>query len=446
MPSDKRLRPPLRMSSTLAIHEKVDQLRRAGRRVHHLGFGEARFPVHPRLLAALRDNAEARGYAPVAGLPELRETVAAWYGRFGIDTDASRVLVGSGSKSLLFAALASLQGDLVLPRPCWVSYEDQARLADKRVVALPTRAEDDYRLTPGALSDGVRRARRAGGEPGILLLNSPANPTGVIYPDSLLAELAEVAREEGLRVLSDEIYALCVQGEVEHSSIARHLPEATIVTGGLSKHLSLGGWRLGVAVLPSGELGELLGRHMIAVASSVWTAAATPVQHAAIAAYGGDAEVEAYIRACASIQAGLTSYLFGRLAALGIPCPRPAGGFYLYPRFTPWRRALAERHGVTTCAGLAELLLERESLAALPGAEFGADPGELGLRLSTSCLHGLSEASADEVLAVAGERLEPDRLAARVCPAVVEVAELLGDFVAGLGAAAPAPAAETGVS
>ena len=446
MPSDKRLRPPLRMSSTLAIHEKVDQLRRAGRRVFHLGFGEARFPVHPRLLAALRDNAEARGYAPVAGLPRLRETVAAYYRRFGIEADASRVLVGSGSKSLLFAAMEALRGDLVLPRPCWVSYEDQARLARKRVTTIPTRAEDDYCLTPQALRDCLRRARLAGRRPGILLLNSPCNPTGTVYPDALLAELAAVARDEGLRVLSDEIYALCVHGEAEHSSIARHLPEATIVTGGLSKHLSLGGWRLGVAVMPTGKLGRLLIEHMTAVASSVWTAASTPVQHAAIIAYGGDGEVEEYIAACASIQAAVTGYLYGQVAALGIPCPRPAGGFYVYPRFTPWRRALAERHGVTTCAGLAELLLDRESLAALPGSEFGAEPEELSLRLSTSCLHGLSEVTAEEVLALDAERLPPDELVARACPEVVEVAALLGEFVAALGAPAPAPVAGLGVS
>ena len=346
MPSDKRLRPPLRMSSTLAIHETVEQLRRAGRRVYHLGFGEARFPAHPKLLAALRDHADARGYAPVAGLPELRERVAAWYGRFGIETDASRVLVGSGSKSLLFAALAALKGDLVLPRPCWGSYEDQAKLARTRVTTVPTRIEDDYRLTADALRDSLRRARQAGRRPGILLLNSPGNPTGMVYPDELLAELAEVARQEGLRVLSDEIYALCLPGPAEHHSIARHLPEATIVTGGLSKHLSLGGWRLGVAVLPSGELGRLLAEHMTAVASSVWTAASAPVQHAAVVAYGGDPEVEAYVEACASIQAGITAYLHGQLAALGIPCPRPAGGFYLYPSFTPWRQALADRHHI----------------------------------------------------------------------------------------------------
>ncbi len=444
MPSDKPLRPPLRMSSTLAIHETVERLRREGRQVFHLGFGEARFPVHPKLLAALRDNADARGYAPVAGLAELRDRVAEYYRRFGLDADGSRILVGSGSKSLLFAAMAALRGDLVLPRPCWVSYEDQAQLARKQVTVVPTFLEDDYCLTAAGLRDGLRRSREAGGNPGILLLNTPGNPTGTAYPDERLAELAAVAREEGLRVLSDEIYALCAHGEAEHCSIARHYPEATIVTGGLSKHLSLGGWRLGVAVLPTGELGSLLMQHMTAVASSVWTAASAPVQHAAIVAYSGDPEVEAYIEACASIQAGITAYLYGQLEALGIPCPRPAGGFYLYPGFTPWRRALAERHGVGTCAELADLLLDWESLAALPGSEFGADPGDLSLRLSTSCLHTLAEATADEVLALGAERLPPGRRMARACPRVVEVAALLCEFVGELGVAEPVPAAGTG--
>lgn len=441
MPTDKRMQPPLRMSSTLAIHERVEGLRREGRRVFHLGFGEARFPIHPRLLAALRDHAEDGAYAPVAGLPELRQRVAAYYRRFGIETDASRVLIGSGSKSLLFAAMAALRGDLVLPRPCWVSYEDQARLARKRVTAVATRPEDGYLLTPRGLRAGLKRTRAAGGRPGILLLNSPCNPTGAVYPDELLAELAAVAREEGLRVVSDEIYALCVHGSAGHGSIARHYPEATIVTGGLSKHLSLGGWRLGVAVLPAGELGRLLAEHMTAVAGSVWTSASTPVQHAAAVAYGGEPEVEAYIEACAAVQGGLTEYLHRQLEAVGVPCPRPAGGFYVFPGFTPWRRPLARRHGVRTSAELAELLLERQSIAALPGSEFGAAPGELNLRLSTSCLHGLAGRSAAEVVALAGERLPPARLAARAAPEVVEVAALLGEFVGSLGSLRPTPVA-----
>ena len=446
MTSDKRMRPPLRMSSTLAIHEKVDRLRSEGRRVFHLGFGEARFPVHPELLAALRDNADARGYAPVAGLAELRQRVAAYYRRFGLETDASRIIVGSGSKSLLFAALAALRGDLLLPSPCWVSYQDQAQLAHKRVTVVPTFLDDGYCLTADGLRESLRQAREAGGNPGILLLNSPGNPTGTIYPDELLAELAVVAREEGLRILSDEIYALCAHGDPPHRSIARHYPEATIVTGGLSKHLSLGGWRLGVAVLPTGELGRLLMHHMTAVASSVWTAASAPVQHAAIVAYGADPDVEAYIEACAAVQAGVTGYLYGQLTSLGIPCPRPCGGFYLYPSFTPWRRVLAERHGVHTSAGLAELLLQQESVATLPGSEFCADPADLSLRLSTSCLHGLSEATAGDVLSLHAEQLPPERLVARAAPRVVEVAALFGQFIAALGVAEPAPATKARAS
>ena len=442
MPTDNRMRPPLRMSSTLALHERVDELRRAGRRVHHLGFGEARFPVHPRLLAALRDHAAAGGYAPVAGLPELRERVAVYYRRFGIETDPSRILVGSGSKSLLFAALAALRGDLILPLPSWVSYRDQAKLARTRVTVAPTSAADRYCLTADGLRGTLARARAAGRRPGILLLNSPGNPSGTIYPDELLAELAAVARQEGLRIVSDEIYALCVHGGSPHSSVARHYPDSTIVTGGLSKHLSLGGWRLGVAVLPSGELGRLLMEHMTAVAGSVWTAASTPVQHAAVVAYGGEPEIEAYIEACAAVQAGVTEYLYRQLEALGVPCPRPSGGFYLYPDFAPWRRQLARLHGVRTSAALAELLLERQSIAALPGSEFGADRSELTLRLSTSCLHGLVEGTAAEVEALAAEELSPEDLVARACPQAIEVAALLGELVGALEAARPASTRE----
>ncbi|MFQ5576935.1 MAG: pyridoxal phosphate-dependent aminotransferase, partial [Anaerolineae bacterium] len=253
------LKPTPKMSSTLAINARVSELEAEGRHVLQLGFGEARFPVHPRVLAALKEHATARSYLPVSGLPGLRRTVADYYRRrFQINADPARVIVGSGSKSLLFAALYALEGDVVLPTPSWVSYETQARLVGKKIHEIPTHREENYYLSPARLRAGLKAARQERQSPAVLVLNTPHNPTGVMYPPQLLAELAEVAREEDLIILSDEIYALTAYGTVPHVSIARYYPEGTIITGGLSKHLSLGGWRLGVAILPEGEFGAQL--------------------------------------------------------------------------------------------------------------------------------------------------------------------------------------------
>lgn len=425
---------PLKPSATMAMNTKINELLAAGHTIYHLGFGEARFPVHPKILAALRQHAAERSYLPVAGLPALRAAVAAYYQRkFQIRAEPNRVLIGPGSKSLLFAAMHSLPGDLLLPAPSWVSYDVHAVLTGKAVHWIPTHLAENHCLTPEGLQQGLAAARGAGQTPGILVLNNPTNPTGVVYPPELLAGLAEVARAEGLVILSDEIYAETTYGEVPHTSLAGFYPEGTVVTGGLSKHLSLGGWRLGVAVLPTGELGQRLQRDMVAVAGNIWTTAAAPVQYAAVVAYGDAADIEAYVQTCTTIHGYVTGYLHDIVQGLGMPCPRPTGGFYLYPSFAPWRAALAERHNVHTSAELAHFLLDEEHIATLPGSDFGAEPGDLTLRLATSYLYALTETDGEAMLATFGRGLPADQFLREACPRVIEVGEKFRALVRALG-------------
>jgi len=427
------VKPAPKMSSTLAINAKVSELEAEGESVLQLGFGEARFPVHPKILAALKEHATARSYLSVSGLPELRKKVAEYYRRrFKINADPARVIVGSGSKSLLFAALYALEGDVLLPTPSWVSYETQAQLVGKKIHEIPTRREDNYYLSPAQLRAGLKAARQERQSPAVLVLNSPHNPTGVMYPPKLLAELAEVAREEDLIVLSDEIYALTAYGTVPHVSIARYYPEGTVVTGGLSKHLSLGGWRLGVAILPEGEFGAQLQQSMASIASSIWTTPAAPVQYAAVTAYSDDPDIDRYVHTCACIHGLVTGYLYGVLQSLGVPCAKPSGGFYLYPSFAPWREALARRHNVHTSQQLAEFLLDEEHIAILPGSDFGDDPAELTLRMSTSYLYALNDEEGEKVLATYARNLQPFDFLKQACPRVLEMGERLKVFVGSL--------------
>ena len=426
------VKPAIKMSSTLALNTRVNDLLAAGESVYHLGFGESRFPAHPKILAALRAQATARAYLPVAGLRELRANVAAFYGRkFQIEAEAERVLVGAGSKSLIFAALQALAGDLLLPQPSWVSYETQAHMTGKWVTWIPTTLDEDYCLTPVGLRSGIEAARRAGQSPRVLILNSPHNPSGVIYSSSLLAGLAEVARAEGVVIISDEIYALTAYGG-PHTSIARYYPEGTIITGGLSKHLSLGGWRLGVAVLPPGEFGAALSRYMSAVAGAIWTTPAAPIQYAAVVAYSEDPDIEAYVQTCAQIHGQVTQYLYQVMRQLNVPCPRPGGGFYLYPSFDPWREQLARQHGVQSGQDLARLLLDEERIAALPGADFGDEPRHLRLRLASSYLYALDDAQAEAVLDLYRQGQPAQVFLEQACPQVIEVGERFKAFIEGL--------------
>ena len=427
------VKPPLKTSATMAVNARINELMAEGHHVFHLGFGETKFPVHPKILAAFREHAAQRSYLPVAGLPELRSQVAHYYRRkFQIQAEAGQVIIGSGSKSLIFAAIQALAGDVILPAPTWVSYDTQAYLAGKAVSWIPTRLADNYCLTPEGFRAGLRAARAAGQSPGILVLNSPGNPTGVVYPAQLLSELANVAREEGLVIVSDEIYALTTYGEIAHTSMALHYPEGTIVTGGLSKHLSLGGWRLGVAILPPSQFGAELQRYMTAVASSIWTTATAPVQYAALVAYSDDPDIDAYVEACTTIHGYVTNYLYQTLRTLEVPCPKPAGGFYLYPNFTPWRKALAQKHNVHTSQDLAHFLLDEEHIAAMPGSDFGDTPEALSLRLATSYLYALNDEEAESMLDAYHKNLPPFQFLQEASPQVIEVGKRLQALVGSL--------------
>jgi len=373
-------------SPTLAINEAIAARRAAGHSIVHLGFGEASLPLHPILRDALAEAASATGYAPVLGIPVLRDAIAGYLGRErGLALSADEIAVGPGSKPLLYALLLVLEGDVLIPAPSWVSYAPQARLAGRRVIPVATDPADWHRLTPRALAAADARARHAGADPRILIVNTPSNPTGGMFAQEDVEALAEWARSARVTVLSDEIYAELAHGWRQHVSPARFYPEGTIVTGGLSKAYAAGGWRLGYAALPAGAEGRTLRSALRALASEIWSAASAPIQEAAVAAYAPNAELAAHVRRSARLYAHATGRLHAALLGLGVVCPRPAGGFYLYPDFAAWRGALARR-GVSTSAELARLLLDEHDVATLPGVAFGDAPDGLRLRLATSLL------------------------------------------------------------
>lgn len=391
-PSARALAP----SPTLEINEAIARRRAAGRDIIHLGFGEASVPLHPTLRAALGAYARATSYAPVLGLPALRQAIAAYLARErALAADPDRVAVAPGSKPLLYAIVQSLAGDVLLPVPSWVSYAPHARLAGRRVIPVATDPADHHRLTPDALAAATARARHAGADPRILIVNTPSNPTGGMLARDDVEALAAWARRTGVTILSDEIYAELAHGWRAHVSPAAFYPEGTIVTGGLSKGFAAGGWRLGYALFPDSPAGRQLLSAVRALASEIWSSAATPVQEAAITAFAPDDEIHAYVRRAARLYAHATGRLHATLTRLAVPCPRPAAAFYLYPDFAPWRAPLAAR-GVTTSADLARLLLDEHDIATLPGAAFGEEPDVLRLRLATSLLFRAAGAAATQ--------------------------------------------------
>ncbi|WP_246256979.1 pyridoxal phosphate-dependent aminotransferase [Amycolatopsis anabasis] len=372
----------IRHSATLAINERLQARRAAGEKVLHLGFGEAGLPVLPEVRARLAAAAERNEYPPVAGTADAREAAAGYFARRDLPTSPTRILLAPGSKALLFALLTVLPGDLVLPKPSWVSYAAQAALAGKRVLGVPIPEEAGGIPDPGLLDAELTAARRAGAEPGVLILTTPDNPTGTAASAELVKQVCAVADRHGLVIISDEIYRdLRHDGEPVHSP-ALELPERTIITTGLSKHLALGGYRIGLARLPenSGELrAELIG-----VASEVWSALPGPMQEVTAYALREPEEVRAHVLASARLHRRVATAVHAEFLAAGASCRAPRGGFYLYPDLGSRRAEL----GVRTGAELAGRLLDRHGVGVLAGVEFGDDPAALRFRVATSLLYG----------------------------------------------------------
>jgi len=365
-------------SATLAIRARCRALRAEGRDIVDFGLGQSPFPVPRPVVEALRAAAHEKDYLPVEGLPALREAVAGFHRRNDrIVVRPEDVLVGPGSKELMFLLQLVYYGEIILRTPCWVSYLPQARIIGRRVTVIHTRFEDGWKITPELLHESLKGAGDDH-RPRLLVMNYPSNPTGHTYSADELTALAAVAREYEMVVLSDEIY-----GQTHftggHISIARFYPERTIVSSGLSKWCGAGGWRLGTFSFPP-EL-DWLKHAMAAVASETYTSVSAPIQHAAVAAFGDDDEIARYLARAREVLSLVAGRAVDTLRGAGLRVHPPAGGFYLFLDFSPLEDRLRAR-GVRGGADLCERLLVEAGVAILPGVHFGRPAGELTARLS----------------------------------------------------------------
>lgn len=364
-------------SATVAINERSNELIAAGRTIYKLGLGQSPFPVPRPVVQALRDHAHEKDYLPVRGLRPLREAVAAYHTRREDDVERTGddVLIGPGSKELMFLLQLSYYGELVIPAPSWVSYAPQAQIIGRRVQHVRADREDGWRLTADRLD---AMCKPDADRPRILILNYPNNPTGGTYSVPELEALASVAREHGVVLLSDEIYGE-VRHDGQHVSIARFYPEGTIISGGLSKWCGAGGWRLGTFLFPP-KLRWLLDA-MATAASETYTSTSAPIQYAGISAYQDDPELAEYLRRSRLVLGALGTWVADALRAAGMHCEAPAGGFYLFPDASDHRERLAAR-GIADSATLCERLLEETGVAILPGRDFGRPEDELTMRIA----------------------------------------------------------------
>ncbi|MDH3362306.1 MAG: pyridoxal phosphate-dependent aminotransferase [Gammaproteobacteria bacterium] len=411
----------LPLSPTLKANQAGVAARASGKRVLQMGFGQSPFPVHPALARALADHAGHNSYDHVAGLAELRESALHYFAdRNGVDSSQFDVIVGPGSKLILYALQMAISGDLIVPVPSWVSYAPQAAMLGDQVVSVPASLTPaGYQLEPDSLLSAIHRARSRGYNPTKLILNSPNNPTGLCMPPADYPPLVDVCRREGIFIISDEIYSLVTfDGTLE--SIASLHPAGSAVTTGLSKYLSLGGWRVGFGLIPTGYAG--LFDAVSAIASETWSGVSAPVQRAAMLAVAGQPDIEAHVDLCTRIHGAVARAVAARLAEGGIHCLEPQGAFYLWPDFGPMRKRLKQR-GITTSESLSEALLAERGVLSLPGTAFGAPPEALALRLSVCDYDGAA------ALEMCREYSDPANLVEAFAPRVDAAARAIAAFV-----------------
>ncbi len=360
-------------SATLTIDAKAKAMAAAGEDMVVFGAGEPDFPTPQVVVAAAQAAcADPRNhhYTPSAGLPELREAIAAATLRdSGISVSPSRVLVSNGGKHAVANAFATLldPGDeVILPAPYWTTYPELISLAGG--VPVPVLAEHDKGFKVGVEDLEAARSARTKA----LVLVSPSNPSGAVYDEGELAAIARWAAETGLWVISDDIYEHLVYGGRERPSLLRLVPELedrTVLLNGVAKTYAMTGWRVGWMVGP-----EDIVKAAVNLQSQQTSNVANVSQRAALAALAGGPELARPMREAFDRRRKL---IWGLLSDVdGVECLEPEGAFYAFPSV---KGLLGRKLGGVVCdssMAVAEVLLEQQKVAVVPGEAFGA-PGYL---------------------------------------------------------------------
>lgn len=362
-------------SATLAITAKANELKAEGLDVIGLGAGEPDFNTPAHIIAAGHQCAldGLVKYTASAGLPKLKKAVQQkLLDDQKLAYDLNQIIICCGAKHALYTLFQVIldEGDeVIIPTPYWVSYPEFVKLAEGNPVFLPADEANDFKITPEQLKQVITPKTKA------LILNSPSNPTGMLYSKEELAVLGEICLENNILIVSDEIYEKLVYGENQHTSIAELSPELkenTVIINGVSKSHAMTGWRIGYAVGNK----EIIGA-MTAVASHSTSNPTTTAQYAAIAAYEESQECVETMRQAFEERLNV---IYPKLLEIpGVACRKPQGAFYLFPNMSK----TAELSGYANVDDFVTDLLKEALVAVIPGSGFGA-PNNIRLSYATS--------------------------------------------------------------
>ena len=394
----KNLVKDLKPSSTLLINETSRKLEEQGKKIYKFGFGQSPFKVPEDVVNELKDNAHQNKYLPMQGLSELRDAVAKYTSkRKNYDYKSENVIIGPGSKELMFLLHVIFDGEIILPAPSWVSYAPQAILGRNKIQILQTNRENNWFPTAAEIEEVVLKDKNKNY---LLFLNSPNNPSGQICKN--LDEISKIVNKYNLIILSDEIYSE-LTFENSFMSISNFCPEKTIISTGLSKWCGAGGWRLGYFLIPD-KLVEI--KNMINVlASETFSAVSAPIQYAAIKAYENDHSN--YINKSRNILSAVGNYVYENLKSNKILINKPQGGFYLMPEFLNKK--------FKSSSEMCDSILNDTGVALLPGSDFGFAQTQMLARLSFTDFDGQEFMNKIED----NQKIDNDHIA-KFAPKVVE--------------------------
>ncbi len=377
-------------SATLAAAARAKEMKAAGAPVLDFSLGEPDFPTPEHICAAAAQAMKAghTHYTPAAGIPELRAAVARRYQQdYGIRYAPEQVVVSNGAKHTLFTALATLVGagdEVIIPTPYWTSYSDMVEMTGARPVLVPTSFEAGFKMAAAQLRAAVTPRSK------LLMINSPSNPTGVVYSRAELEALADVVLEAGLGVLSDEIYEKLVFGTARATCFATLRPglaERTVTVSGASKSYAMTGWRMGWALGPAAVM-KAMGN----IQSQQTGNPCSISQYALLAALESDQACVERMRREFEARRDLVCARLARLA--GVRSFVPEGAFYAFPDVSAhFGRNLSGRP-IRDSAGFCAAALEGAQVNLVPGSAFGA---EGYFRLSFAAAREQLEAGLDRL-------------------------------------------------
>ena len=363
----------LKPSSTLLINEESKRLEKEGKKIFKFGFGQSPFQIPQNIINELKNNSHQNKYRPMQGLPELREAIASYTSNKKENNyKADNVIIGPGSKELMFLLHILFDGDVILPAPSWVSYAPQAIIGRNKVHWIETKRENNWFPTAEEIEQVINKNKKKNY---LLFLNSPNNPSGQICEN--LNEITNVASKNNLIILSDEIYSE-LSFDTEFKSISNFCPEKTIISTGLSKWCGAGGWRLGYFIIPD-SLKEIKNKLKVLV-SETFTSVSAPIQYAAVSAYQNDHS--SYIRNSSNILKNVGEYVYENLKSNNVIISKPKGGFYLMPEFV--------NKNFSTSSEMCKTILRDTGVALLPGSDFGCSEKKMLARLSFTDFDGSS--------------------------------------------------------